>query len=394
MRFMHLSDLHIGKRLNETDLSADIEHALFSEILGRIYNEAAAEKPIDALIIAGDIYDRSLPSAEAEEVFGRLLTKAVKLGMTVFVISGNHDSARRVASNEELLSRLGIYISRPFSPEAPVRVERLGEFDVALLPFVSIADVRGAYPDEEIPDITAALSSVLRHAGLPGERPCILAAHQAVGLPGDRLVGMAECADSSVFDGFAYTCLGHIHTPRNVGERARYCGSPVCYSGTEAKNPRKYCDIVDIEPDGTFSVQSVEIKPLHEFRVIEGSFAQLMSEEFPGTEAYCYITVSEIDGVEGVAAQLRTKFPNMLQLHHKTADSAAEEQTGSSEERNFCEDFRQFYRAVTHSDIDEDILRSAEYVFRLTEEAFANGTAPELEAQQPQLWDEEVRDDS
>ncbi len=394
MRFIHISDLHIGKRLNETDLSADIEHALFEEILGRIYNEAAAEKPVDALIIAGDIYDRSLPSAESEEVFGRLLTRAVKLGMRVFVISGNHDSARRVASNEELLSRLGIFISRPFSAENPVRVEQLGEFDVAMLPFVSLADVRGAYPDEDIPDITAAIAAVLKHSGLPGERPCILAAHQAVGLPGDRLVGMAESADVCVLDGFAYVCLGHIHTPRSVGERARYCGSPVCYSGTEAKNPRKYCDIVDIEPDGSVSARNIPIKPLHEFRVFEGSFAQLMSENYPRTDAYCYITVSGIDGVEGVAAQLRTKFPNMLALHHKTADSAAGEQTADSGERDFSEDFRRFYRSVTHSDISEDILRSAEYVFRLTEEAFSNGTTAELEAQKPRLWDEEARNDS
>lgn len=394
MRFIHISDLHIGKRLNETDLSADIEHAIFDEILGRIYREASADKPVDALIITGDLYDRSLPSAEAEEVFGRLLTRAAGLGMKVFAISGNHDSARRVASNEALLSQLGIFISLPFSAETPVRVERLGGFDVALMPFVSLADVRGAYPDDDIPDITAALAAVLRHAGLPGERPCILAAHQAVGMSGDRLVGMSECADESVFDGFAYTCLGHIHAPRSISERVRYCGSPVCYSGTEAKNPQKYCDIVDIEPDGALSVQHMEIIPLHEFRVMEDSFQRLMSEEYPETAAYCYITVSETDGVEGVAAQLRTKFPNMLSLSHKTVTASGEQQTDITEARDFCEDFRSFYSAVAHKDISEDILRSAEYIFRRTEEAFANGTTAELEGQPPQICDEEARYDS
>lgn len=386
MRFMHISDLHIGKRLCETDISADIEHALFDEILGRIYREAAEEKAPDALIIAGDIYDKTLPSAEAEEVFGKLLSTAVKLGMKVFVISGNHDSARRVASNEELLSQLGVYISRPFSAQDPVRIEHLGEFDVALLPFVSLSDVRGAYPDEDIPDMTSAISTILRHAGLPGERHCIIAAHQTVEM---GIAGGSESADRCVFDGFAYTCLGHIHTPQNKGERVRYCGSPVCYSGSEAKQPQKYCDIVDIQPDGAFSVQNIEIQPLHGFRVMEDAFVDLMSDKYPMTNDYCYIKVSEADGVEGVAAQLRTKFPNMLSLTHENhaADNSEEETGGDGED--FCEDFRSFYKAVTHTDIAEDILRSAEYIFRRTEEAFGNGTTSELEAASPQLGEEE-----
>lgn len=389
MRFMHISDLHIGKRLCETDLSADIEHALFSEILGRIYQEASAEKAVDVLVISGDIYDKSLPSAEAEECFGRLLAQAVKLGMKVLVSSGNHDSARRLASNEALLSQLGVYISEPFSAEHPVRIVGLGELDAVLMPFVTISDVRGAYPDDDIPDMTAALAAVLRHAGLPGDRPCVLAAHQASGLSGGKLVGTAECADVCVFDGFLYTFLGHIHTPQNVGERARYCGSPVCYSGSEAKQPQKYCDIVDISPDGGLSVQHYEIHPLHGFRTMEGSFVRLMSEEFPPTEDYCYITVSEIDGVEGVAAQLRTKFPNMLSLRHIQDTAAGPEQEGSGEEQDFRSDFSSFYKAVSHKDIDEDILKSAEYIFRLTEEAFAAGTSAELESMKPRLSDGE-----
>ncbi len=386
MRFIHISDLHIGKRLCETDLSEDIRHALFDEILGRIYREASEEQPPQALIISGDVYDKSLPSAESEELFGRLLSTAVGLGMKVFVSSGNHDSARRVASNEELLSKLGVYISKPFSADTPLRVERLGEFDIAMLPFISLSDVRGAYPDEEISDMTSAVAAVLRHAGLPGERCCVLAAHQTVDM---GLTGGADHVDSCVFDGFAYTCLGHIHTPQNMTERVRYCGSPVCFSGSEAKQPQKYCDIVDIEPDGAFSVQHKEIIPLHRFRSIEDTFARLMGEEYPETEDYCYIKVREIDGAEGIAAQLRTKFPNMLSLSFENRTGEAAEDGGEVRGEDFNEDFSSFYKAVTHSDISGSLLRSAEHIFRLAEEAFANGTSAELESAAPQLGEEE-----
>lgn len=392
MRFMHIADLHLGKRLNETDLSADIEHALFSEIFGRIYREITSEapdKPVEALVIAGDIFDKSLPSADAEELFGRLLTAAAGLGMKVFCVSGNHDSARRVAANEQLLSRLGIYISREFSAENPVRVERLGDFDVAMLPFIALPDVRTAYPDEDIPDMTAAVEQVLYRAGIPGERPCILVAHQAVSESGEGLLGAQQCVRSSAFNGFAYTALGHIHTPVNVGERVRYCGSPVCYSGSEAKNPQKYVDIVDIEPVGSCEVQHREIRPLHGFRIIDDSFERLMSEEYPATDDYCYITVRGFDGVVGVAQQLRTKFVNLLSLkyHSENSPEESEEESFDEDGWSFSGEFARFCRRVTGSDPEQEMLKSAEYIFELTERAFSEGRISELMQRQPELSD-------
>ena len=391
MKFMHISDLHLGKRLLETDMSADIEHALFSEALGRIYDEAAAEapdKPIEALLITGDIYDRSIPTAEAEDMFGRLLAAAAGRGMKVFCISGNHDSARRLAANEQLLSRLGIYISREFTPECPVRIERLGDFDIAMLPFISLPDVHAAYPDEDIPDMTAAVRAVLRHAGLPGERPCILAAHQAVSETGSSVIGMQQCVCSEAFSGFAYTALGHIHTPAEVGKNVRYCGSPVCFSGSEAKNPQKYVDIVDIEPDGACFVQHREIRPLHGFRVLNDSFQQLMSDKYEATEDYCYITVSETDGVTGAAQLLRTKFINMLKLNFQSDGSSGEEQDEPEDgEFSFSSEFARFCSDFTGADPDESLMKSAEYIFELTTRAAADERLNELLKSPPRLND-------
>lgn len=149
MRLMHISDLHLGTSLYDTDITADIEHALFSEILGRIYREVSAQGRIDGLIIAGDGFSTRLSHRQyAEEIYGRLLTAAVDLGMKVFVCSGNHDDPLRLAANEKLMSRLDIFINRPFSAEEPLRVEKFGDIDIALLPNVTLSDVNAAYGEE------------------------------------------------------------------------------------------------------------------------------------------------------------------------------------------------------------------------------------------------------
>lgn len=378
MRFIHISDLHLGKKLNETDMSPDIEHALFEEIFGRIYSLISEEKKPDALIIAGDIFERSLPPAEAENMFGRLLTRAVELGLKVYIISGNHDSALRLASNNELFSRLGIFVTEPFSAETPLRVEKIGGFDLVMLPFITLSEVKAAYPDEEIKDITAAIKTVLKNAGYPNERPCLLAAHQTIGMTGFNEVGNAENADISVLDGFAYCFLGHIHTARPIGKNAAYCGSPVCCSGTEAKNPQKYCHIVDIENDGSFELHRIEIKPLHEFKIIEGSFNLLMSDETPSSDAYCYITLSDFEQEDAVAARLLTKFPNYMAISFKSQkQSDIETDEAENEDFDFHSSFSNFYKLVTGEDISEELLTQAISIFEDTEKDFNNGKIQE-----------------
>lgn len=377
MRLMHISDLHLGKRLCETDLSDEIEHALFSEILGRIFEEVSEEKPIDALLITGDVFDKSLPSADAEKTFGKLLAKAIKLGMKVFCISGNHDSARRLAAFEKMLSEVGVYISREFSADEPVRVEQLGNFDIALMPFIATADVCAAYPDEDIPDITAAVKTVFRHAGIPSERPCILLAHETFG---NRVVGGEDGINAEVLDGFAYTALGHYHMSKNITERARYCGTPVCYSKDEIiSSPQKSCDIIDIEPNGELAVTQKEIIPQHKFRIIKDSFANLMSDKYPETEDYCYITVSDFEGVSGIQSYVRKKFVNMISLNYSNNDKTENnDDVVDDDDFSFNDEFGMFYKKVTGNRIDEKLLKTAEEIFEQTEKATSDGTQIEL----------------
>lgn len=382
MRLMHISDLHLGASLYDTDITADIEHALFSEALGRIFNEVSAEKKVDGLIIAGDIFDKAQPSARAEEIYGRLLTGAVDLGMKVFVCSGNHDDPLRLSSNEQLMSRLGIYINRPFSKDEPLRVETFGDIDIAMLPNVTLADVNTAY-GAELLTMTDALKKVFEEAGLPGKRRCVLVAHQAVA-EHDRVIGTQATVDSDVFSGFVYTALGHIHTPQNVGENVRYCGSPVCFSANEAKSPDKFVDIIDIDDSGA-AVKSVKIEPLHKFVTIDDTFSRILSGAYPATDDYCYIRVSETDGEENIGSRLREKFPNYVRLHFNNDRAESSVDIIEEEHRDFTRDFTDFYKEVTKEDITPELLANAENIFRLTEEAAAKGEEKLLVKKTPEL---------
>lgn len=381
MRLMHISDLHLGASLYDTDITEDIEHALFSEILGRIFNEISAEKKVDGLIVAGDIFDKAQPPAYAEEIYGRLLTEAVDLGMKVFVCSGNHDDPLRLSSNEQLMSRLGIYINRPFSKQEPLRVESFGDIDIALLPNITLSDVNTAY-GEEFLTMTDALKKVFQEAGLPGSRRCVLVAHQAVA-EHDKVIGTQATADSAVFSGFAYTALGHIHTPQNAGKNVRYCGSPVCFSASEAKSPDKFVDVIDVD-DGV-TVKSVKIDPLHKFVTIDDTLTNILSDSYPANDDYCYIRVSGIDGEENIGARIREKFPNLVRLYFNNDSTESSVDILEEEKRDFVSDFTDFYKEVTKEEITPELLTNAEHIFRLTREAAARGEEKQLAGMPPEL---------
>lgn len=364
MRFFHISDLHIGKQLGGFDLSDDLRHVLFSQVLGSAYEQY---RP-DALIIAGDIYDRAAPSAEGTSLFDELLSRAAELSLPVYAISGNHDSAQRVAYGRQLFENSGVYISAPFSAETPVTLHEFGGIDIALLPYISAEMVQKAYPDEEIESVTDALKAVFRHAGIPREgRPCLLAAHQAVADESASPIGKLENADYHVFEPFCYTALGHFHTPRFVGgSKVRYCGSPVCFSAKEAERPQKYLDIIDIDAEGNAEVENLPLKPLREVRVIEDSFEGIISDKYTPSEDYVFVAVEGDNAELDVARRIMAKFPNCVSIRYqqkKAGESEAPEYT----ELAFAELFSGFYKTVMGEDIDEKLLVTAEELFRQTE---------------------------
>ena len=422
-RFLHISDIHIGISLCGMDLSQDIRHILIDDIAGRILDEARKDKPVDGLIIAGDIFDRGSTSAEAERLFGEFLGAVSSKGIKVFCTSGNHDSAVRMASYQKFMAYSGVYIPEPFSAEAPYRTESLGDVDVVMLPYISMAAVKGAFPEtldsvrNTQEDVRYVLGKVWEDPAAKG-RPHILVAHQAVGLFVGKEAGSQQTISPSVFSDFTYTALGHFHSAGNPGgaENVRYCGSPLCYSLNEAKRgldssgcsyeapaggrvsmsiAEKTADIIDISDDGSVTVSQIPLEPEHRVVTVKGGYDDIMS--FYSTRDtgndYYYIILTSKDVPDGMNALLKDKFPLMLSVRfddslRKETDGA--QYGGEIRLNSFREDFAQFFRQRTGEEPEEDVLSAAEFIFELTKTASRNGTLGELKERQPILCEEDM----
>lgn len=364
MRFFHIADLHIGKQLGSIDITEDLRHVLFGQVLGSAYEEY---RP-DGLIIAGDIYDRSNPSAEAVQLFDELLSRAAELSLPVYAIYGNHDNVHRVTYGRRLFSRNGVFVCEPFSADTPVTVIPCGGIDIALMPYISAEMAAQCFPEEEITDLTSAIQTALRHADVPKSgRPCLLVTHQSVAKEGTSPIGTLETADHRIFSQFTYTALGHFHTPRNAGaDNIRYCGSPLCFSAKEAQKPQKYLDVIDIGEDGGCSVINHPIVPLHPARVLAGSFAELMSDAVPRSEDYLYITIRGENAESDAARRLTAKFPNCVTIRYETDNVSSEEERAYTE-MEFGELFSSFFRLTTGQEISDELLAAAKELFERSE---------------------------
>ena len=276
MKFLHLGDLHIGKRLNNISLLEDQRY-----ILGQILDIAREERP-DAVLIAGDVYDRTLPPAEAVTLLDDFLTALAGEKIPVFLISGNHDSAERLAFGGRLLSEGGVYLSPVYDGELTPHLlkDEYGTVAVWLLPFIRPAHVRAVYPDAEITSYTQAVQTALAQAAPAADRQ-VLVAHQFVtgAAPGgseEFAVGGVENVDASVFDAFDYVALGHIHSAQEIrgAGTIRYCGAPLAYSVSEA-GQEKSVTIAELGKKGEVTVRTVPLSPLRRLRKIRGSYEEL-----------------------------------------------------------------------------------------------------------------------
>ena len=258
MRFLHLSDLHLGKRVNEFSMLEDQAYIL-KEILNII-----DEQKVEAVLIAGDIYDKVIPSAEAVRLLDDFLTRIAARELPVFLISGNHDSAERIAFGSRLMSSRQIYLSPVFESDVePVTIsDRYGEVNIYMLPFVKPSLVKRVYPEEEIITYQDAVNAAVQHMQIDTDKRNILLAHQfvtgAARCDSEELsVGGVDDVDASVFDGFDYVALGHLHGPQKIGkETVRYSGTPLKYSFSET-NHKKAAVIVDVEEKGKINIQQI-----------------------------------------------------------------------------------------------------------------------------------------
>lgn len=336
MKLIHLSDLHIGKRVNERSMLEDQEYILL-QIL-RIIDEERA----DAVLIAGDVYDKSVPSADAVTLFDDFLCLLAKRNLPVLIISGNHDSPERLAFGNRLLENSGIYISPVYNGqvESVTLSDGYGEVVFWLLPFLKPAHVKRFYPDEGIESYTDAVRVAVEKMGIDDTRRNILLTHQFVTgastCESEEIhVGGTDNVDASVFGKFDYVALGHIHGPQNIGDhRIRYCGTPLKYSFSEESH-HKSVTVVNLGAKGELELQLRPLTPKHDLRSIRGTFGELNDKAFyenTATDDYLHIILTDEEDVPEAVGKLRVIYPNLMKLTYDNTRTRTNQIVGGAED--------------------------------------------------------------
>ena len=361
MKFIHLSDLHIGKRVNEYSMLEDQEY-----ILNQIINITDNEKP-ESVIIAGDIYDKTVPSAEAVALFDDFLVKLSERGIYVFVISGNHDSPERIAFGGRLMEAKRIYMSPVYNGEInPVTLEdEFGKINIWMLPFVKPVHIRKFNEADEINSYTDAIRVAINNLNTDANERNVMITHQFV-TGAERTeseeisVGGTDNVDVSVFDIFDYTALGHIHRPQNCGsERVRYSGTPLKYSFSEAKD-KKSVTVVELKKKGQLSVKTVPLKPLRDMVEIKGKYEEIMLRDFykytTWQEDYVHITLTNEEDIPDAIGKLRSVYHNLMKLDYdnlRTRNTNAVDGAENVEKKTPYELFSEFYEKQNNKPMSE-----------------------------------------
>lgn len=373
MKLFHLSDLHIGKRVNEFSMIEDQKY-----ILKRILDLAEEEKP-DGIILAGDIYDKQIPSAEAVQVFDEFITRLAGRAIPVFIISGNHDSAERLAFGGRLLNSRGIYLSPVYDgsvTKIPLK-DQYGTIWIHLLPFIRPSTVRHVFENEAdlVTDVQTAAETVIRHMEIDLKDRNILVAHQFVTGASrceseDVQVGGLDNIDAAVFTPFDYTALGHIHSPQNVGtDRVRYCGTPLKYSFSEV-DQEKSITVVELEKKGTVRTSLLPLKPLRDMRKLRGTYLELTDRSFyrdMNREDYIQVTLTDEDDVPDGLQKLRVIYPNIMQLlydNQRTKTTQEVDAAQAVEKKTEIELFYEFYELQNNQPMTKQQKNFAEQLIR------------------------------
>lgn len=361
MKFIHLSDLHLGKRLNEFSLLDDQK-----DIIIKIMNIIDSEKP-DAVIIAGDVYDKSVPSAEAVAVFDDFLVRLAKRKLRVFVISGNHDSAERIAFGSRLMDSSGIHMSPVYNNviEPYSMSDEHGEVCIYMLPFIKPINVKRYYPEHEFTSYTDAVKLVTDNISVDESKRNIIVTHQFVtgaqrSESEEISVGGTDNVDASVFDKFDYVALGHIHSPQSIDrETVRYCGTPLKYSFSEASH-QKSVTVVEMKEKGNVEIKTVPLTPLHDMREIKGTFEFVTDKanyEGTATDDYMHITLTDEDDIPDATGKLRIIYPNLMKLDYdnkRTRSQAFIDGAEDVKEKHPLELFAEFFELQNNRPMSEE----------------------------------------
>lgn len=361
MKFIHLSDLHIGKKVNEFSMLEDQKY-IFEKIISII-----EQQKIDGVFIAGDVYDKSIPSREAVQVFDDFLTKIASKNIPVFVISGNHDAAERIAFGAEMMKQSKVYLSPVFDGNISeiILKDEYGEIAIYLLPFIKPATVRPYYSDVEINSYNDAVKTVIEHININKNRRNILIAHQFVtgaekSNSEDISVGGIDNVDADVFDNFDYVALGHIHKPQFVGrETIRYCGTPLKYSFSEV-NHKKSVSIVTLKQKGNISIEKIDLIPQKDMCEIKGYYQEITALQYYkniNVQNYMHIILKDEQDIVDAISKLRSIYPNIMRLDYdnkRTQNNQKIDITENIEYKTPLQLLQQFYEIQNNCAMTEE----------------------------------------
>lgn len=351
MKLIHLSDIHLGKRVNEFSMLEDQAH-----ILKKILAVVDEEKP-NGVLIAGDVYDKSVPSTEAVQLFDDFLVRLAERKLPVFIISGNHDSPERLSFANRLIDAVGIHLAPVCSGVVePITLsDEYGPVNVYMLPFIKPAHVRGFFPDTEITGYSDAVAAAIGRMNIDKTQRNVLITHQFVtgaqrSDSEELSVGGTDNIGAKVFCDFDYVALGHIHGPQNMDSgRIRYCGSPLKYSFSEAAQ-QKSVTVAELKEKGTLEIHTVPLIPRRDMVELKGSYQQLTLREFYENttyqEDYTHITLTDEEDIPDAVAKLRAVYHNLMKLDYdntRTRHSAAISGAENVETRSPIDLFAEFY---------------------------------------------------
>lgn len=377
MRFMHLSDLHLGKKVNGYSMIEDQKY-IINNILEIIDNEN-----IESVIIAGDVYDKSVPPVDAVELFNDFLEELENRNLYVFVISGNHDSPERIAFGNSFMRKSKIFFSPVYNGEInEIELnDEYGKINIWMLPFIKPLNVRKVYEDKVINTYNDAVKTVIDNLKIDTNERNIMITHQFV-TGADRTdseeisVGGSDNIDVSNFDKFDYTALGHIHRPQNCkSERVRYSGTPLKYSFSEAKD-KKSATIIDIKEKNNISIKTVPFKPLRDMVEIKGKYNDIMQLDFYKDTSYrkdyMHIILTDEEDIPDVITKLRAVYHNIMKVDYDNLRTRTFNQVKEIENiESFSpfELFSDFYKQQNNQSMNEE---QNNYIKKTIEEIWGN----------------------
>lgn len=361
MKLFHLSDLHLGKRVNGFSMLEDQEY-----ILRQILALTDTEQP-DGILIAGDVYDKSIPGTEAVCLFDNFLCTLATHNIPVFVISGNHDSPERLAFGNRLMDASGIHLSPVYGGSVPPidLQDAFGPVHFYLLPFIKPIHVRRYFPQQPIESYSDALACAVNAMQIDPTQRNVLLTHQFVTGAArsdseEITVGGTDNVDLSIFDAFDYVALGHIHGPQTLAEnRVRYCGTPLKYSFSEVSH-KKSVTVVEFAEKGSVAVRTLPLRPLHDLREIKGTYADVTRKtnwENTRTDDYLHITLTDEEDVPDALAKLRVIYPNLMKLDYDNQRTRAQTQLEAVEEVQQIDPltlFDQFYTQQNNQPLSDE----------------------------------------